>query len=294
MVTVMVCVAVLAPVPVLLHLGAAGSEGHMFWICHPPVQPAARRSLRRLLRQRLRCQRDVPARPEPAGVPPAGHWSQGRCFSRCSVCYCSKRLVPMSLLTQPGVRWIFGSQVLMCLLGCAFNLYLQTVTSELQRQENKYTVKPLKELKSNFVAQQEKKKQDAALPQKQKLNQVKFKAEFNRRNKTQKGLKGPVHTLYKDPPWVIWSHVDISSVHTSTCTSSDLLWSDHIHKQHCMVKQSNVLLNSTDSTTYFSHLKEDTAKWFITVSVLYVPAADFITLQISCLGRTFRRCLTAK
>lgn len=106
----------------------------------------------------------------------------------------------MSLLTQPGVRWIFGSQVLMCLLGCAFNLYLQTVTSELQRQENKYTVKPLKELKSNFVAQQEKKKQDAALPQKQKLNQVKFKAEFNRRNKTQKGLKGPVHTLYKDPP----------------------------------------------------------------------------------------------
>ncbi|KAM8755120.1 dynein regulatory complex subunit 7 isoform 1-T2 [Acanthopagrus schlegelii] len=48
---------------------------------------------------------------------------------------------------------------------------VKTVTSELQRQENKYTVKPLRELKSNFVTQQEKKKQDAALPQKQKLQQ---------------------------------------------------------------------------------------------------------------------------
>lgn len=283
MVTVMVCVAVLAPVPVLLHLGAAGSEGHMFWICHPPVQPAARRSLRRLLRQRLRCQRDVPARPEPAGVPPAGHWSQGRCFSRCSVCYCSKRLVP----TQPAVGWIFGSQILLCLLGCAFNLYLQTVTSELQRQENKYTVKPLKELKSNFVTQQQKKKQDAALPQKQKLNQVKFKAEFNCRNKTQKGLNGPVNE-WSDHMWTFHQftppHDRITSTRsTCKCTRAAL-----------QGKQSIVLLNSTDSTTYFSHLKEDTPKWFITVSVLYVPAADLITLQISCLGRTFSGCLTAK
>ena len=181
----MVCVAVLAPVPVLLHLGAAVSEGHMFWICHPPVQPAARRSLRRLLCQRLRCQRDVPARPEPAGVPPAGHWGQGRRFSRCSVCYCvpavcinnSNRLVPTTtLLTQSAAAswWIFGSQALTCLLGCALYLYLTTVPSELQRQQHKYTVKPLRELKSNFVTQQEKKKQDAALPQKQKLQQVKF------------------------------------------------------------------------------------------------------------------------
>uniref|UniRef100_A0A671YPR0 Dynein regulatory complex subunit 7 n=1 Tax=Sparus aurata TaxID=8175 RepID=A0A671YPR0_SPAAU len=47
--------------------------------------------------------------------------------------------------------------------------------TEVKVGENKYTVKPLKELKSNFVTQQQKKKQDAALPQKQKLNQVKFK-----------------------------------------------------------------------------------------------------------------------
>ncbi|XP_073325702.1 dynein regulatory complex subunit 7 [Pagrus major] len=50
---------------------------------------------------------------------------------------------------------------------------VETVISELQPQENKYTVKPLRELKSYFVTQQEKKKQDAetTLLQKQKLQQ---------------------------------------------------------------------------------------------------------------------------
>lgn len=177
-----VCVAVLAQVPVLVHLGAADSESHMFWICHPAVQPVARRPLWCLLCQRLRCQRDVSAGPEPAGVPPAGHWRQGKCCSRCSVLHCAptvhikggERLVHMGFLPQPTVRQIVDSQVWMCLLGCALCLYVQSVISEQETQDNKYTVKPLRELKSHFVMQQEKKKQDAeaALLQKQKLQEV--------------------------------------------------------------------------------------------------------------------------
>lgn len=55
-----VCMSpVAAEAPFLSHLGAAESESHVFWVCHSAVQPAARRRLRRLLRQRLRCQRRV-------------------------------------------------------------------------------------------------------------------------------------------------------------------------------------------------------------------------------------------
>ncbi len=52
--------------------------------------------------------------------------------------------------------------------------YVQSVVSEQELQDNKYTVKPLRELKSRFLMQQEKKKQDAeaALLQKQKLQEV--------------------------------------------------------------------------------------------------------------------------
>ncbi|XP_035512918.1 dynein regulatory complex subunit 7 [Morone saxatilis] len=48
---------------------------------------------------------------------------------------------------------------------------VESVISEQELQDNKYTVKPLRELKSHFLMQQEKKKQDAeaALLQKQKL-----------------------------------------------------------------------------------------------------------------------------
>ncbi|XP_071314856.1 dynein regulatory complex subunit 7 isoform X2 [Trachinotus anak] len=50
---------------------------------------------------------------------------------------------------------------------------VESVVSEQESQENKYTVKPLKELKSHFLMQQEKKKQEAeaALLQKQKLQE---------------------------------------------------------------------------------------------------------------------------
>ncbi|KAF1372807.1 hypothetical protein PFLUV_G00253700 [Perca fluviatilis] len=50
---------------------------------------------------------------------------------------------------------------------------VKSVISEQGSQENKYTVKPLRELKSHFLTQQEKKKQDAeaALLQEQKLQQ---------------------------------------------------------------------------------------------------------------------------
>lgn len=51
---------------------------------------------------------------------------------------------------------------------------VQSVISKQEPQENKYTVKPLRELKSHFVTQQEKKKleAEAALLQKQKLQEV--------------------------------------------------------------------------------------------------------------------------
>lgn len=63
----------------------------------------------------------------------------------------------------PTVRQIFR----LCLLGLC--LHVQSVISEPEPQQNKYTVKPQRELKSRFVTQQEKKKQDAeaALLQKQ-------------------------------------------------------------------------------------------------------------------------------
>ncbi|GAA6233809.1 dynein regulatory complex subunit 7 [Lates japonicus] len=50
---------------------------------------------------------------------------------------------------------------------------VKSVISEPESQENKYTVKPLRELKSHFVMQQEKKKQEAeaALLQRQKLQE---------------------------------------------------------------------------------------------------------------------------
>ncbi|XP_026188543.1 dynein regulatory complex subunit 7 isoform X2 [Mastacembelus armatus] len=49
----------------------------------------------------------------------------------------------------------------------------KSVSSEPEQQQNKYTVKPLKELRSRFLMQQEKKKQDAeaTLLQKQKLQE---------------------------------------------------------------------------------------------------------------------------
>ena len=81
-----VCFALAAQVPILLHLGAAESESHLFWIRYPSVQPPARRQLRRLLCQRLRGQRDMSAGSEPAGLPPAGHQGQGVC---CSVGHCT-------------------------------------------------------------------------------------------------------------------------------------------------------------------------------------------------------------
>lgn len=54
-------------------------------------------------------------------------------------------------------------------------MFMQSENSEQEQQENKYTVKPLKELKSRFVEDQEKKTREAeaAFFQKQKLQEVK-------------------------------------------------------------------------------------------------------------------------
>ena len=55
-------------------------------------------------------------------------------------------------------------------------LYVQSVVADQEPQENKYTGRPPRELKSHFLAQQEKEKQEAeeaALLQKQKLQEVK-------------------------------------------------------------------------------------------------------------------------
>lgn len=62
----------------------------------------------------------------------------------------------------------------MCFLGCALCLHIQSVISEQEPQENKYTEKYVRELKSHFLMQQEKKKQDAeaALHQNQELQAV--------------------------------------------------------------------------------------------------------------------------
>lgn len=55
-----------------------------------------------------------------------------------------------------------SSRVWMCVCVCVVCCYVQSVTSELETQENKYTVKPPRDLKSHFVAQQEKKRQQEA------------------------------------------------------------------------------------------------------------------------------------
>lgn len=106
-VCVWLCVSpIAAEGPFLSHLGAAESESHVFWVCHSAVQPAARRRLRCLLRQRLRRQRDVSARSEHAAVPPAGPRGQGKCVQRAHV-------VDNQIVDCQMWKWLLG-----CVFAC--------------------------------------------------------------------------------------------------------------------------------------------------------------------------------
>ncbi|XP_029291047.1 dynein regulatory complex subunit 7-like isoform X3 [Cottoperca gobio] len=117
----------------------------------------------------------------PEGLPRYLFSSSSVLQSQRATCFeCATLLCSLLLGAHYDVYCVSGYAVKeMCLLDQSLqecpllDTEVKSVISEQEPQENKYTVKPLRELKSNFVTQQEKKKQDAeaARFQKHKLQE---------------------------------------------------------------------------------------------------------------------------
>lgn len=121
--------AVPAPAAVLTLHGAADSKCHVFGGGGAAVQHADWCRLPGLLCQRLRQQGAVRVRPDPAGLSPTGRWQEGTDSAGRESC----KDPPPPLAHRV--------------------LVVQDVTPE--PQQNKYTAKPKKKLRSRYLLQQE-------------------------------------------------------------------------------------------------------------------------------------------